>query len=947
MAAQPELRGRTSERERLDRLLAGVRSGHSGVLVVRGEAGIGKTALLRQAAQHASGFRVAQIAGVESEMELPYAALHQLCSPLLDALGSLPEPQQLALNVALGLASGEPPDRFLVALATLGLLSATAEERPLLCIVDDFHWLDEASARALGFVARRLLAEPVALVLAVREPSADQRLAGLPELRLRGLGEADARALLETVVPGRIDERIRDRIVAETHGNPLALLELPRAAELAGGYSPPTPAGLADSLEKGFRRQLDALAPDTRRLLQLAAADPVGEPLLLWRAAEPLGLDADAATPAVEAGLLEVSPQVRFRHPLLRSAAYRSASTAERHALHAALADATDAGDHPDRRAWHRAQAAAGPDEGVAAELERSAARAQARGGVAASAAFLDSAAALTPDPAERVRRLLAAARAKRDAGALEAALPLLSAAEAGPLSAVQAAEVEHLRGEIAFDHRRVGDATRLLVEAARRLEPLDAGLARETHLEALSAAIWAADLDEPGALREAAEAARGAPPAPVPPGEPDLVLDALALRMTEGYTAAAPALDRALAAVLALEVPGRDLGRWLWLTGARATGLIAMERWNDDALHELAARQVRVAREAGAFGALQFALNFFARSELAAGELNAAAALLEEERGIAQATGNALVGYQEMLLAANRGLQAPALELIERMTRTARERGMGRMVDVATYGKALLYNGIGRYDAALEAAREAFAHRDHVGFGPFVVGELAEAASRTGHDEFVAEALAWVSERAAGTGSDWALGIEARIRALSSTGEAADDAYAESLARLEHTRLRVEVARGHLLYGEWLRRERRRVDAREQLRAAHEIFTAIGADGFAERARHELLATGETVRKRRDDTRDDLTPQEEHIARLALAGRTNPEIGAELFISPRTVEWHLKKVFMKLGITSRRALRDALPREPAAMPTSATPQPAAAPSAGRLQSSGGPARRR
>jgi DNA-binding CsgD family transcriptional regulator len=913
----PELQGRSGERARLDRLLETARGGHSAVLVLRGEAGVGKSALLRHAIERAHAFRVVQIAGVESEMELPYAGLHQLGTPMLDRLDVLPEPQQAALRVALGLAPGDPPDRFLVALAALGLMSATADEQPLFCVVDDFQWLDDGSAQAIGFVARRLLAEPVALVLAVREPSGERRLSGLPELELRGLGEADARALLDTVIPGRIDEGVRDRIIEETHGNPLALLELPRgmtAAELAGGFAVPPSLGLSAGIEEGFRRRLDALPPDTLRLVQLAAADPVGDPLLLWRAAGRLGIDPGAATPAVEADLLDIRAQVRFRHPLVRSAAYRSAAPSERRAMHAALAEATDADGPADRRAWHRAEAAAGPDEAVAEELERSAARAQARGGVAASAAFLESAATLTPEPAERVRRLLAAAHAKRDAGALEDALHLVTAAEAGTMTELQAAEAEHLRGDVAFDQRRVGDAARLLGAAARRLEPLDPGLARATHLEALGAAIWAADLERPGALVEAARAARAAPPAPDPPGPVDIVLDALALRLSEGHAAAAPQLERALATVLALEAPAGDLGRWLWLTGARATGMIALELWDADAWHTLSSRQVQVARDAGALVQLQFALNFFARSRMAAGELAAAAVLIEEERAIGQAMGNPAVGYVDLMIAAWRGQETLAVQLIDRMTQVANARGLGRMVDIATYGRAVLFNGIGRYDAACDAARAAFEHCDHVGHAQFVVGELAEAASRTGERALLEDALAWVSQRTQVTRTDWVLGIEARIRALLHDGDDAEREYRASIACLERTRLRMELARGHLLYGEWLRREARRVDAREQLRTAHELFVAMGAAGFAERARHELLATGETVRRRTDDTRDDLTPQEEHIARLAVAGRTNPEIGAELFISPRTVEWHMKKVFTKLGITSRKGLRDVLP---------------------------------
>jgi DNA-binding CsgD family transcriptional regulator len=818
--------------------------------------------------------------------------------------------------VVLGRASGAPPDPFLVALAALGLIAASAEEQPLLCVVDDLQWVDDASAVVLEFVARRLLAERVALVFAVREPRDTYQLAGFPDLPLRGLADADARALLATVIPGRIDDAVRDRILAETRGNPLALLELPRsmsAAELAGGFAVPATAGLADSIMDGYRRRLDALPVETRRLLQVAAADPVAEPLLVWRAAERLGVFPEAATPAVEAGMFEVGAQVRFCHPLLRSVAYRSASTAERYALHAALAEAIDPEIHPERRAWHRAQAAPRPDEEVAAELERSAARAEGRGGVAAAAAFLERAATLTPEPADRVRRLLAAARAKRDAGALDVSVQLLSAAGAGRMSESQVAEAQQLRGQIAFDQRAFGEAAQLLAAAAKRWEPVDRDRARVTHLEALGAAIWAGDLDSPGALLETAQAARSAPAATGDPSAVDVVLDALATRVIDGHAAAVPALAQALDTVMALKAPAADLGQWLWLTGARAAGMVAFELLDVDAWHALATRQVQEARRAGALVQLQFALNYLARTHIVAGDLATATMLMAEERAIAQSTGRASVAYEEMLIATWRGDEARASELIERTLHDATTHGLGRMFEVANYATALLCNGAGRYDAARDAARAAF-ERVPLGYGPFVVPELAEAASRTGDEADVQAALDWVSERARVTPTDWARGVEARVRALATDADAADVAYSESIERLARTRLRPELARTHLLYGEWLRRQGRRVDARHQLRTAYDLFSAIGAEAFAERTRHELLATGETVRKRRDDTRDALTPQEEHIARLAIAGRTNPEIGAELFISPRTVEWHLKKVFMKLGITSRRGLPDALP---------------------------------
>ncbi|MDA0166039.1 AAA family ATPase [Solirubrobacter ginsenosidimutans] len=874
------LRGRAAECERLDQLLAQVREGRSGVLVLRGEPGVGKTALLGYAAERASGFRVASIAGVESELEFAYAGLHLLCAPLLSRLPILPQPQRLALEVALGLAAGERPDRLLVGLATLGLL--TADAQPFLCVIDDFQWLDDASARVLEFVAGRALAEPLGLVFAVRQ---EQLLGGLPELAVSGLAEADARALLETVVPGPIDEGVRERIVAEAQGNPLALLELPRWMTADGGFARPAPLDIED----GYRRRIEALSAESRTLLQLAAADPEADVSLVRRAADRLGITAD-----FDPDLVEVGAQIRFRHPLLHSAAYRSASADERCALHAALAEVTEA---PDRRAWHHAQASSGPDEAVAAELEHAAADAQARGGVAAAAGFLARAAELTPDPVERTRRLLAAAHAKRDAGALDEAEQLLSAA--GPLSALQAAEAEHLRGRIAFDDRRAGDAARLLGDAARRLEPLDPQLARMTQLEALGAAIWSAD---DGTILEAA---RAAPPAPAAPTAVDVVLDALATRLREGT---APEMRPALETVLALPTPDRELGHWLWLTGFRAAGLIALDLWDIDAWHELASRQVRVARDAGALVQLQFALNFLARCTLARGELAEAEVLISEERALAVATDSTAVGYNELLLAAWRGYEARAGELIERMVAGASARGLGRMVDVATYAKAVLYNGIGRYDAAREAARQAFEHRDHVALGMFVVGELAEAASRTGDQPVLEAALDWVSTR--DVDSDWQRGIAARVRALLTDDEAD---YRASVEHLERTPLRTELARSHLLHGEWLRRSRRRSDAREPLRTAHDLFAAVGADGFAERAHHELVATGETARKRRDDTRGDLTAHEEHIARLALAGHTNPEIGAELFISSRTVEWHLKNVFTKLEIASRKELRRAL----------------------------------
>jgi len=900
----------------LDRLIEAVRAGQSRALMVRGEPGVGKTALLGYVVEQASGCLVARAAGVQSEMELAFAGVHQLCAPMLDHLDRLPAPQRDALRTALGISAGSAPDRFLVALAVLSLLSGAAERRPLICLVDDQQWLDLASTQVLAFVARRLQADSVGLLFAAREPSGD--MVGLPELVLEGLREGDARALLDSVLTGPLDARVRDQIVTETRGNPLALVELGRGstpAELAGGFELPAAAPLSGSIEESFRRRLDALPAETRSLLRLAAADPVGEPLLVWRAAAQLGIRAESATPAADAGLVEFGARVRFRHPLVRSVAYRSASLQERQDVHHALAEATDPDRDPDRRAWHRAQAAPGPAEDVAEELDRSAGRAQARGGLPAVAAFLERSAILTPDPVRRAQRLLAAARAKRDVGALDAALRLVDVVEAGPPDPRRTAEVEYLRGQVALMQQRGADAARLLLSAARRLGPIDADLARETYLEALGTAIFAGDLENPGGVVDAAKAARTAAPGPRPPRLVDVLLDAFAVRLTEGHIAAAPTLTRALE--LALAPSGVDDSRRLWLTGARAGAITALELWDAESAHVLATRLVQDARDSGAVGRLQFALNTLAWTHLVAGELTTAELMIDEDRVIAEATGNPVLGNARMTLAAWRGDEAPASELIEATLREATARGLGRTVDFAAYASAVLNNGLGRHHAARDAARQAF-ERDQLGYGPFIVPELAEAASRTGDAALVSAALEWLSERTRVTPTDWALGIEARLRALLSEGEDAERCYRESIARLGRTRVRVELARAHLLYGEWLRRERRRVDARQHLRTAHQMLATMGIEAFAERARRELLATGETVRKRRTETPGELTFQEAQVARFARDGLSNPEIGVRLFISPRTVKYHLRKVFIKLDITSRNQLDNVLPSDPA-----------------------------
>jgi DNA-binding CsgD family transcriptional regulator len=903
-----QLVGRQREREALDRLLEAARGGRGAVLVVHGEPGVGKTALLEYAREAGREFRVVQTIGVEGEMELPFAALQQLCSPILELMKCLPIPQRDALAVAFGVSAGEAPNPFLVGLAVLGLLSDAAEEQPLLCVVDDAQWLDRASARALAFLARRLLADKIALVFAAREPG--DVLAGLPELHVLSLGHRDARTLLESALPARLDEHVLDRIVAETRGNPLALLELPRGltpTQLAGGFGLPVAVSLSASIEESFTRRLANLPGDARRLLLVAAADPVGDPALVWRAAQQLGIPESVAETVEAQGLLELGTRVVFRHPLVRSAVYRGAGLKERRAVHRALAEATDPQIDPDRRAWHRAQATSMPDEDVAAELERSAGRAQARGGLAAVAAFLERAAALTPDSTHRAQRLLAAAGAKRDAGDLEAALGLLTGVEVGVLDELGDARVDLLRARIALEQRRGDDAGRLFLSTASRLEPLDAQLARETYLEALAGAM-ASDVEVVGGAPAVAAAARAAPPGTVPPRTVDVLLDAFAIRLTDGYAAAAPTLARALELLLAMDVSSEDVGRWLSLSSGRNSNIVALEMWDDEALYLLAARQVQAARDTGALVHLQFALSFLARSQMLAGELSAATLMIDESRLIAEATGTPPLVNAPMILAAWRGHEAQASELIEASSAEAATRRWTSN----NYARSVLYNGLGRHDDARDAAWEAF-QPDPIGYGSWLLPELAEAASRTADRALLESALEWLSERTRVISSGWASGIEARVRALLSEGDAAESLYRDSIVHLSGNRVRLELARTHLLYGEWLRRERRRLDARKHLRTALEAFTSMGAAAFARRAERELLATGERARKRTVDTLDQLTPQETQISRLAANGDTNREIAAQLFISPSTVEYHLRKAFRKLDVKSRTQLANRL----------------------------------
>ena len=896
--------GRRVECQRLDALIAAAQGGSSGTLVVRGEAGVGKSALLDYLLAHAAGCRVVRAAGVESEMELAFAALHQLCAPFLDDLERLPGPQRDALAIAFGLLSGPPPDRFLVGLAVLSLLSEVAETQPLVCIVDDVQWLDRASAQTLGFVARRLAAEAVVLGFAIRDPWEASDLAGLPELVVGPLQDADARALLAASIPGRLDDPVRERIVAESHGNPLALLELPRAwtpAALAGGFGLPDAASVSAKIEESFRRRMTPLPESSRRLLLVAAADPVGDADVIWAAADRLSIPADASEPAANAGLLDDRADLRFRHPMVRSVVYQDATLADRRLVHGALAEVTDSDRDPDRRVWHLAAAASGPDEAVALELERSAGRAQARGGVAAAAAFLQRAVALTPDPGPRAERALAAAQASLQAGALDTALGLLATAAASASNEFQHARVDLLRGHAATAAFS-GEGPTMLLNAARRLEPFSLELARQTYLIAWGGAVVA------GQEKIGLEICRAvrALPASEDPGALDLLVDGVTRLTMDGPAAAIPALQRA--AQEAVDLPVEDVMRWGWAAVAASNAV-----WDDELERATLGRHIRMLRDVGALGQLPILLSALGVATAWTGDFPGAAVLIAEGEGVAAAIGSPIAPYTALRIAALRGREAEAAPLISTAIEQAAAAGQALAGRQAQGAAAVLYNGLGQYEAAAAAARQAAASRMDHPSAMLGLPELVEAAARAGDADLARTALERLVAMTHGCGTDYPLGIEARSRALLSEGTTAEELYREAIDRLSRTKVRPELGRAHLVYGEWLRREGRRVDAREQLRAAYDLFHEIGMEAFEERSRRELMATGERLRKRSVETQDQLTPQELQIARLASDGQTNPEIGAQLFLSRRTVEWHLRKVFDKLEISSRRELPAAL----------------------------------
>ena len=907
--------GRQREQQALAQLLDSARRGHSGVLVLRGEPGIGKTALLDDLVARAPDFRVLSLCGAELERDMAYAGVQQLCAPLMGLIGRLPEPQAHALQVALGLTNGAAPDRLLVGLALLTLLGVTSADSPVLCVVDDAQWMDTSSVQALAFVARRIQVDPVVMVFTTRDHGADA-LAGHRELILSGLTDRDARLLLATMVPTRLDERVRETVLAEANGNPLALRELHKALTpegLAGGYGLPSATSTETHIERTFVSQVSELPSATRLLLIVMAAEPAGRPEWIWSALSILGIGREAAEPAETAGLIFIDGGPRFRHPLIRAAIYRSSSTSQRRRAHAALASSITGPTADDYRAWHRAHATDTPDAQIADELERAATRARARGGVSAAASFLEYAARLTPDPTERARRTLDAAMSNLDAGMPEPAARLIAAAYDSTDDELLAARCELLRAKMAFAASRGVDAPPLLLAAAKRMEHLDPLESRKAYLGAVMAAVLVGRLstEQHNSAPSVAQAARRAPAAPDPPRVIDLLLDGLIVRLSRGYVAAAGPLQAAIRAyLLEWETDAPD-PRWHDLTAR-----VCLDLFDQDAYNFLTAREVEQLRASGSLTMLPVALVTYSAVCVTAGKFEQAAALLDESAAIITATGAPVRAAIRTYLAAYRGHEQLCREGVQETIDGATGRGEGYDISVALYATAIMYNGLGQYREAMDSAASG-ARYDDLGMCGYLLVELVEAAVRCKEHKVAAQALGRLLERTGASGTEAALGLAARCTALVSEGAVADVAYQDALAHLERTPVVVYLARTHLIYGEWLRREKRRADARTQLRIAHDMFARMGADGFARRAQRELAATGETVHVWATDATYDLTAQESRIALLARDGYTNVEIAGQLFISRRTVEWHLGKIFAKLGITSRRELRTALTTTP------------------------------
>jgi DNA-binding CsgD family transcriptional regulator len=905
--------GRDDERSAIDDVLTAARGGRSGALVFVGDAGMGKTTLLDHAVATATDFRITRIAGIESEAEFGFATLHRLLLEFLDRLEELPDPQRDALGSAFGLVDGPPPDRFLVGLAALTLLAAVAMERPLLCVIDDAQWVDRESLDTLAFVGRRLYADRMALLFAVRpEPGRQVHLEGLTDVPVGPLGEQHTLELLASVASGPVNVEVARRIVATTEGCPLAVTELARnltAAQLGGGDVLPDPLPLSGRLERHYIEQVRRLPSDTQLLVLLAAAQSSGDQAALWRAADELGISRDAATPLDDGDLVDLGNRVAFRHPLIRSAVYGGAGAGARRRVHAALARVSDRASELDSHARHLAAASLGPDEEVASELERAALRAGDHGRYAAHAALLTRAAELTPDRERQVDRLLAAAQLHLTAGSpsrARAALDDVRAELADPRRRAQATRLRAALGAYDMPAR----IPAVLLDAAEDLESLDPRLARDTYAEALEASLVSCQITTgttPEAIARAALRAPSDKSGDVTMA--DLMIDAFGTRLGVGYVEAVEPLRRFVAALLADDPAPRGFTRWS-APGSDA----AAELWDADGYRGLLLRMEEDERERGGLDALRITLGGLGHCDMWAGRFASSEARHDEATAISTALG-APAFIWEMLkveLFAWQGRVAETRSIVEVLTAHG-DRFAGVAVNLALVASTILDLGLGDYDSALATARELF-ESDSPPQGTQILPELVEAAVRNDETSVARHARDRLAVRARASGSAWALGSLARSDALLASDDRAEALYQEALHQLGRTYVRTDLARVRLLYGEWLRRRQRRVDAREQLRIAHEMFSGMGANAFAERARSELAATGERVRKRAVATSRELTPQEAQIGDLAAAGATNSEIATRLYLSAATIDYHLRKVYRKLGVSSRRELRKVLP---------------------------------
>ena len=881
----------------------------SGKIVLSGEAGIGKTALLEHIVAMAHDFRVARAVGIESEMQLGFAGLHQLVVPLLPQLDQLPAPQQNALGSAFGLISGPPPERFQVGLATLTLLAKAAAAKPLLCVIDDAHWLDVESAEILAFVARRLYADRVAMLFGMREGTGrDAAFAGIPELRVPALDSKDAQLLLGNVMAGRIGDELSRRLINETAGNPLAILELGPTINQSGpggGALLDEPPPVGSRLQQHFLAMVHALPVETQTFLQLASVDSSTDPVVLWHAAKLLGVDRDAAAAAESERLIVVAPRVSFRHPLIRSAIYHGTPPAERRTMHAALADAIDPKVDPDRHAEHRALAAVQPDEEIALELLRAAERGKEKGAYDAWARYAYKAAELTPDRGARAIRFVDAAQALLSAGRADQAKAALNEALPALDDPLQRAIAESIDGAIRLSLSEGSDTTRILMDAATALSPLDVGRARDALLGALTAAILVEAM--PAVFEEIARLATVIPPTDESsPSIDDLLLDGSASLIAGNYAVGAPLLRRALQGLVRSAPDPQSMLRAFTLAAIDAYVLMDVA-----AIDSLTDAWIKVSRQRGALSSLQAALAFRSGAELYAGRLNEGEALIKQALDLSHAMGNpGFLGaiWWEGTLLAWRGNEADARAWVAAQVALGAGRIGTRGMNLARFSLIQLELGLGRYEAALDialAARKA----DPTFNGARMLPYLVEAAVRVGNRGIAEAAVVKLGELAAASGAPLGLGFLARSRALLADDASAESLYEEAIAHLTLPGTGTELARSYLLYGEWLRRQGRRRDARDQLRTAYEMFTNMGMAAFAERARVELLATGERARRRQVETQSQLSPQESQIARLAAQGVRNQVIASQLFISDRTVEYHLAKVFRKVGVTSRTQL--------------------------------------